>query len=226
VRARQRPRDTEISDEGGAVGGEQQVLGLDIPVHHAVTVRVLERPRGLGRDAQGLVHRKLLLPPEPVTERLALDERHREPELASGLARVVDGEDVRVLEPGGELDLALEALGPKRTREIGVQHLERDRPVVSQVLGGEHGGHPAPPELALEGICCGEGRLQLRAQVRQTARLGEGEDRKSTRLNSSHVAISYAVFCLKKKKFDSLSISASSTACPPLLMLSDARPAK
>src|SRR5207253_4721876 len=27
-----------------------------------------------------------------------------------------------------------------------------------------------------------------------------GLDRKSTRLNSSHVAISYAVFCLKKKK--------------------------
>src|SRR5439155_17119712 len=29
---------------------------------------------------------------------------------------------------------------------------------------------------------------------------GYSEDRKSTRLNSSHVAISYAVFCLKKKK--------------------------
>src|SRR5436309_12074869 len=28
----------------------------------------------------------------------------------------------------------------------------------------------------------------------------EDEDRKSTRLNSSHVKISYAVFCLKKKK--------------------------
>src|SRR2546422_1538044 len=28
----------------------------------------------------------------------------------------------------------------------------------------------------------------------------EGEDRKSTRLNSSHGYISYAVFCLKKKK--------------------------
>src|SRR5438067_10776798 len=27
-----------------------------------------------------------------------------------------------------------------------------------------------------------------------------GRDRKSTRLNSSHVSISYAVFCLKKKK--------------------------
>src|SRR5438874_7933795 len=29
---------------------------------------------------------------------------------------------------------------------------------------------------------------------------GRGADRKSTRLNSSHVEISYAVFCLKKKK--------------------------
>src|SRR5690625_5952019 len=29
---------------------------------------------------------------------------------------------------------------------------------------------------------------------------GGAEDRKSTRLNSSHVAISYAVFCLKKKE--------------------------
>src|SRR5207249_8947979 len=28
----------------------------------------------------------------------------------------------------------------------------------------------------------------------------DGRDRKSTRLNSSHVSISYAVFCLKKKK--------------------------
>src|SRR5690242_21634308 len=29
---------------------------------------------------------------------------------------------------------------------------------------------------------------------------GRGADRKSTRLNSSHMSISYAVFCLKKKK--------------------------
>src|SRR2546426_8871570 len=36
---------------------------------------------------------------------------------------------------------------------------------------------------------------------RQTARRYRcGSDRKSTRLNSSHLVISYAVFCLKKKK--------------------------
>src|SRR3712207_6929605 len=34
--------------------------------------------------------------------------------------------------------------------------------------------------------------------------LGSGADRKSTRLNSSHANISYAVFCLKKKKKENL----------------------
>src|SRR3712207_7092054 len=32
-------------------------------------------------------------------------------------------------------------------------------------------------------------------------------DRKSTRLNSSHANISYAVFCLKKKKYDSSALN-------------------
>src|SRR5690349_22185873 len=35
--------------------------------------------------------------------------------------------------------------------------------------------------------------------VAPNAKVGSVEDRKSTRLNSSHVEISYAVFCLKKK---------------------------
>src|SRR2546426_7220094 len=40
-------------------------------------------------------------------------------------------------------------------------------------------------------------------RTRKEARIGPdgaGRDRKSTRLNSSHLVISYAVFCLKKKK--------------------------
>src|SRR3712207_8488740 len=42
---------------------------------------------------------------------------------------------------------------------------------------------------------------QSLADLRRAAgRAGEALDRKSTRLNSSHANISYAVFCLKKKK--------------------------
>src|SRR5699024_12035550 len=42
---------------------------------------------------------------------------------------------------------------------------------------------------------CRRGQQLATAISRQSA-----QDRKSTRLNSSHVSISYAVFCLKKKK--------------------------
>src|SRR6266480_6753861 len=41
-------------------------------------------------------------------------------------------------------------------------------------------------------------RLACRGQRRRSP--GHPRDRKSTRLNSSHMSISYAVFCLKKKK--------------------------
>src|SRR5256885_5139535 len=37
------------------------------------------------------------------------------------------------------------------------------------------------------------------------------QDRKSTRLNSSHLVISYAVFCLKKKKITSDSVEITRT---------------
>src|SRR5437867_10326219 len=40
----------------------------------------------------------------------------------------------------------------------------------------------------------------MRAKAEDRAGVDEARDRKSTRLNSSHRTISYAVFCLKKKK--------------------------
>src|SRR5687768_17939074 len=44
------------------------------------------------------------------------------------------------------------------------------------------------------------GGQQRKARTEVEAELMAEEDRKSTRLNSSHGYISYAVFCLKKKK--------------------------
>src|SRR3712207_8691028 len=41
---------------------------------------------------------------------------------------------------------------------------------------------------------------KLRAAEKELEKVRAGQDRKSTRLNSSHANISYAVFCLKKKK--------------------------
>src|SRR2546430_12695528 len=53
----------------------------------------------------------------------------------------------------------------------------------------------------------------LGSMPRRAAR-GRREDRKSTRLNSSHSQISYAVFCLKKKKTIHADLDTSTTTNP------------
>src|SRR5438034_8756633 len=45
-----------------------------------------------------------------------------------------------------------------------------------------------------------DGTMGGEAETVQRMRVGQIQDRKSTRLNSSHTVISYAVFCLKKKQ--------------------------
>src|SRR3989442_3882532 len=65
-----------------------------------------------------------------------------------------------------------------------------------------HSYDPRPPNLR------GDVRSHRRAAAAVPAPESTGSrcaamrDRKSTRLNSSHVRISYAVFCLKKKKYN------------------------
>src|SRR5690349_24759149 len=57
-----------------------------------------------------------------------------------------------------------------------------------------------PEHDVTRGVACsGRDRSDGRAEV-LLVHHQVGGDRKSTRLNSSHVEISYAVFCLKKKK--------------------------
>src|SRR2546426_3152155 len=69
----------------------------------------------------------------------------------------------------------------------------------SPVLDGDRGGdrprHEPLAHRARRG-CRPQGAAQTHSRAARDAAL----DRKSTRLNSSHLVISYAVFCLKKKK--------------------------
>src|SRR2546422_1359554 len=61
--------------------------------------------------------------------------------------------------------------------------------------------NPAIFEKAIAGSTDYEGQLKEFAKRKELDAKGAYEiDRKSTRLNSSHGYISYAVFCLKKKK--------------------------
>src|SRR5438034_8039090 len=81
---------------------------------------------------------------------------------------------------------------PDWTRGEAAHHARgrRARPVS---LHGSHGGEAPPRRGGVVGSRTG--RLPPRVH-KQPA--GGSSDRKSTRLNSSHTVISYAVFCLKK----------------------------
>src|SRR3712207_7254111 len=72
-----------------------------------------------------------------------------------------------------------------RSPEARRAHQAAERPVRVRQAGQGGGGQAV--RQALRGV--------------PPARRPGREDRKSTRLNSSHANISYAVFCLKKKKF-------------------------
>ena len=71
-----------------------------------------------------------------------------------------------MLEPGGELDLALEALGAEAGGELGMEHLERDRPVVPEVLREVDRGHAPAPELALERVTALQRFTEWRERIR------------------------------------------------------------
>src|SRR5204863_142389 len=77
---------------------------------------------------------------------------------------------------------------------------------VRHFVSRREGGEPDPQRVFVPHRLDGElrWRRQMREQGIEVDRHAAQLDRKSTRLNSSHVEISYAVFCLKKKKKKSI----------------------
>src|SRR3712207_7808128 len=89
---------------------------------------------------------------------------------------------------------------PPRSTLFPYTTLFRSGPVAmeaGQAQRRQHGGQGMDVDRA-----GGHGRASSRAskRARAVSATGTSSDRKSTRLNSSHANISYAVFCLKKKK--------------------------
>src|SRR2546427_3735272 len=99
----------------------------------------------------------------------------------------------RRLPRGSESELRIQRVAQPVAQQVDAERRQRER------RAGERGQPPRDVEkiAALRQHAAPRGRGRLDAEAEEADR---GLDRKSTRLNSSHSQISYAVFCLKKKK--------------------------
>src|SRR5688572_15502499 len=111
----------------------------------------------------------------------------------------------------GTVDRIIDQFPADRQEQIRVMMAESLKGVISQTLCRKiGGGRVAAREILLSTPSITnlirEGKTYQIQSVLQTSKklgmvtLNDALDRKSTRLNSSHSQISYAVFCLKKKK--------------------------
>jgi predicted Zn-dependent protease len=141
-----------------------------LPIHVARSRLLLQ----IGRGEQAVATLKAAVAddPESVAGWAALSQIE---DAAGNLSEAVDaaGRAVQIaprqtshrLQLGGELDLAIEALGPQALGQVRVQHLDSDFPVVLEVGGEIDRGHAAAPQLALDPVSTTESGLQAGESV-------------------------------------------------------------
>src|SRR5690625_6915674 len=120
---------------------------------------------------------------------------------ALGVKAQVDGHEIRVGGPRLLEETGVDEVEEAATwREDGaiILHVLRD----GEVIGGLKLTDEVRPESreAVDALHDQGIEVVMITGDAQAVAESVGQDRKSTRLNSSHVAISYAVFCLKKKR--------------------------
>jgi hypothetical protein len=142
----------EVGQVDVTVVCDEDVGRLDVAVDESARVGGVQGGSDLPGDRDCLFFRQ-----RPFCKQLlelgAVDVAHGDVQLAGDLAGVVDGDDVRVVDRGGEAGLAQEALAePFVFRELGSENLQRHRPFEREVVGAVDHPHPAPADQRLDPI--------------------------------------------------------------------------
>ncbi len=139
-------RETEVEDLDPAFVRDENVLGLQVPVHDSLVVRCGEAVRNLDRVVDRPARR------EPASrqsrpERLALQELRDDVRSALVIADVVHRRDVGVVQDSGRARLLLEPAEPVRVvREGRGQHLDGHVAPEPRILRAIDLSHPARAE--------------------------------------------------------------------------------
>ena len=120
--------EAEVGEEG-AVAFDQDVVRLDVAVDDAGGVGGVERFGDLAEQGDGAGRRQRPVAVDRPPQVAALDQAHRDDQLAVDLARVEDRHHRRMVEAGGEPGLAQEALAEAvAAGQLAGDHLQRHRP--------------------------------------------------------------------------------------------------
>jgi MacB-like protein len=121
---------------GAAAARQHDAVGFDVAMDHAVLVSVGERSRHLTQHADDFRDRESAFR-ESSSEARPFDERHRVERKAVGFASRQHGNDVRMLQARGDLDLALEAVDTHARCQVGWKYLHDDLAAGCRLVGDE-----------------------------------------------------------------------------------------
>lgn len=97
----------------------------------------------------------------PAIERLSVDELGGDEQLVGGLADVVDGDHVGVLQARQGAGLAQRALAPALVVQLGVEQLDGDLALERRIPGAPHHAHAAVAEHGVEAIAADGARRRV-----------------------------------------------------------------
>ena len=153
-------RDAEVRDREARAAVEEQVRGLDVPVHHAGGVSCVQRARGLAQPFERAGHRRGEPPGHGVGDRPSLEVLHHDVGAPVVLADVVYRHDVRMR---GQ---------HRRSACLADKALDRGR-VVDELRREELHGHAAPQRPVLRDP--DRGHAAVRHVVERDVAVGKGE---------------------------------------------------
>ena len=145
--------ETEVGQVGVVLLAEQDVRRFDVAMDEAMAVGGVERPAELRHDAGRPLGSEAPLGADERAQVGPVDVAHDDEQHAVVLARVVDGEDVGVLDRGGGLGLGHEALAKVRVvGEARADDLQRDGSLEAELRRAVDDAHPAAPGQRVDAV--------------------------------------------------------------------------
>src|SRR5687767_15960963 len=135
------------------IAGDEDILRLDIAMHHSLRVRVAQRVDDFPHEPGGFLNRELTRARQSRAKIFADDERHRVVEERSLCSRGEKRNDMGMLKARSELDLAPEAISVDSRGKVGWKNFYDDLPVELDIGRHEHTRHAGAAKLVFYMVC-------------------------------------------------------------------------